>query len=182
MPCTPGLTRHTPFFCTLLFISKGPREDFWSVLFASDPTADPGPPWGHGGTRSGTRSRAAVVQRSGCCAASCIHARPCKQVCPGVCTTKGQLNASPTEQAGSVSRRPQPGWSIVEKGCLSRNKKGCGAARGGGGGGQHTQRTQERLAGASVRSLNCCPIIGARSHPPPPAASSGKCVCASVCM
>lgn len=67
--------------------------------------------------------QARAGQKSGCAPQSCALTRVCKQVCPSVCTTKDQLKALPTEQAGSMSPRKQPGRPIVEKGCLSRDKR-----------------------------------------------------------
>ena len=68
------------------------------------------------------------------------------RLCPSVRTTKGRLNASPTEQAGSRNLRQQPGWPIVGKGCLSRHKKGTEGQDDTSGRGRHICKKQKLLS------------------------------------
>lgn len=104
------------------------------------------------------------MQRSGCSPELCVHACLCKQVCSSVHTTKGHLNASPTERAGSMNPRQQPGEPIVEKGCLSRDKKG----RGG----------QDDTCGRGKRICTRHKLLSHYRRRLPPAASRGRRVCA----
>ena len=88
------------------------------------------------------------------------------RLCPSVRTTKGRLNASPTEQAGSRNLRQQPGWPIVGKGCLSRHKKGTEGQDDTSGRGRHICKKQKLLSHYRGRL---------------PAATCRRCVCSRVC-
>lgn len=82
---------------------------------------------GHSGSRSGaSRLGGAWSWRQG----RVVHSRVSLQA--GVSRhvhNKRPPRALPTEQAGSMRPQKQPGWCIVEKGCLLRDKRQRGAGR-----------------------------------------------------